>query len=439
LRYSSPLASFCFLFAPFWLGTPTVWAQTTGVSTPSGAPLTVEEAVRGAVRGDPRYAASVVDVGAAQAGVRAARALVNPSLVLSPGITSVSGSSDELLFQQPLELGGTRSARTDIAKAQLLRQKAQTSAELRDLVFRTRSAYYELVRAREQSIVARDALAASQQFDQIARRQVDAGIRPGVDLAQTGIEVSRSRRLTILASAEEAVAAASLNTLMARLPDAPIGSVAIQALMPASPAAARPANEDVIEQALEERPEIEVERAEEARIRGEARLVRAEGRPDVAPQFRIGSFTRGLPNPNSGNGAGFGIGITLPLLDYGGRRDRIRQADASAFAQAKRIDAARNDIRREIVEARARLSAAEAVVREYQNGVLDQATRLLTGSRTGFEAGRTSVIGLLQAQRSYRAVQSEYVDAQVDAALARAAMARAVGDIAPNDLTPSTP
>jgi len=68
--------------------------------------------------------------------------------------------------------------------------------------------------------------------------------------------------------------------------------------------------------------------------------------------------------------------------------------------------------------------------------VLDQARRLLEASRTGVQAGQTSVLALLDAQRTWRAVQIEYADALADRAVAAAALERATGAVGA-DLLPA--
>jgi cobalt-zinc-cadmium efflux system outer membrane protein len=387
-------------------------------------PFTVEDAVRLAAANNPRVLAAVREIGAAQSGVRSARALANPSAFVAPGVTSVSGTGEEFLIQQPLEINGARSARTGVARAQLRASQAQAVLSLGDVIYATRSAYYELARAREQAAVTRESWEVAQEFDRIARRQVEAGARAGIDLAQTGLEVSRAQRQVTLAEGQVAVASAALNAALGRDPDETIGTLtALSALpegMAADPAVQR-------ERALASRAEIQAGQATGEQYRQEARLARAEGRPDLVPQFRVGYFTRGLQPASEGNGAGIGIALTLPLLDYGSRRDRIRQAEQSASAQEARVAALQNEVRQQVSAALSRQSAAEAVVRSYRGGVLEQARRLLEGSRVGFQEGRTSVVALLEAQRSFRAVQSEYVNALADAAIARAELERATG------------
>lgn len=392
---------------------------SAGARAQSDPPLSLEEAVARATRNNPRLLAAARDVAAAQAGVRAARARVNPNIVFAPGFTA-GGADEEFRVQQALELNGTRQARTGVAGAQLRGTQAQAIVQLRDLVFDTKIAYHELARARELREVVGELLQSSEEFDRLTRRLVEEGARPGIELAQTGIEATRARQQVTLADGQAAQALALLNTLLGRATDAPVG-----ALSPLPTTSDGEAVDEAAAQraALAARAEIAVEAAARESFRQEASLARAEGRPDLAPLFRADSLTRG------GGGSGFGVGITLPLLDWGGRRARIRQAEQSARAQEDRITAARNQVRQEVAQAVARLRAARTVIESYQSGVLDQARRLLEGSRTGFREGRTGVLAVLEAQRTYRSVQTEYTNALVDAAVARAQLEQATGAV----------
>lgn len=391
---------------------------------PSPAPLTIDEAVARAIRQNPRLSAAAREVAAARSGVRSARALANPALTFTPAL-SPGGADEELLLQQPLELNGTRAARTGVASAQLRATQAEAVVALRGLVFETKSAYYELGRAQELRALARDILQTAEEFDRITRRQAELGSRPGIDQTQTGIEVIRARQQVTLAESQVVVAQTALNTLMGRSPDEPIGP-----LPPLTIAATPVDRQAIVQQALDRREEIAAEEATRDALRQEARLARAQGRPDLAPQFRAGRVTRGFGD------SGVGIGISLPLFDYGSRRQRIRQVEESARAQEDRIAATRNQVQQEVQQAIVRLEAAQAVVHAYQAGVLDQARRLLEASRTGFQAGATSVIAVLEAQRTYRSVLTEYTNALAAAASARAELERATGAV-PADLLPT--
>lgn len=382
--------------------------------------LTVEDAVRFAVEKNPRLSAAAHDMNAAQAGLRSASALTDPSILFAPGITSLSGTGEELLISQTLELNGTRSARAGIAGARLQLTQAQSLIELRQLVFSTRSAYYELARAREQLALSRDLLATAEEFDRITKRQAELGSRPGIDQTQTEIEVLRARQQVTLGEGQASAAQAALNVQLGRDPVIPVG-----------PLASLPTSfEQVdrapgVQQAQESRPEIAAEQAKGEEFRQEARFARAQGRPDLVPQFRVGSVTRRFSD------YGIGVAVTLPLLDFGSRRNRVRQAEESERAQRDRTDAARNQVRQEAEQAYARLQAAAAALQTYDQGLLAKAQALLNASRKGFQLGQTSITSLLEAQRTYRTVQTERINAQVNYALTRAEWERSAGNVSP--------
>lgn len=387
-------------------------------------PLTADEAARLAVQNNPRLTAAARDVAAARAGVRSAGALTNPSITFAPAITR-GGSDEELLLTQPLELNGTRSARRGVAQAQLRQTEALALVELRALVFETRSAYFELARAQELRAVAQEALRTAEEFERITQRQAEEGLRPGIDRTQAAIEVTRARQQVTQAEGRVTAGAAALNALMGRPTADP---VVVATPLPFSPETVDA--ESLIPQALAARSEIAAEEAAREGFRQQARLARAEGRPDVTPQVRSENLLR------DGREVGVGIGITLPFLDYGSRRHRIRQAEESARAQEARVAARQNVVRSEVAQAVARVRAAEAVVRDYQGGVLDQSRRLLEASRTGFQSGLTPITQFLEAQRTFRQVQSEYRNALADYHQARAELDRATGALVPGVTAP---
>ena len=382
--------------------------------------LTADEAVHIAVENNPRLSAVARDTAAAQAGVRSANAITDPSILFVPGLTGLGGTGEELLISQPLELNGTRSARTGIATARLQLTQAQSLIELRQLVFTTRSAYYELARAREQLALSRDLLAAAEEFERITRRQVELGSRPGIDQTQTEIETLRARQQVTLGEGQATAAQAALNTTLGRDP-----ATLVNALAPLPTAIENVDRATALQQGLAARPEIAAEQARGEEFRQEARFARAQGRPDLAPQFRAGSVIRRFSD------YGLGLAVTLPLFDFGSRRNRIRQAEESERAQRDRADVARTQVRQEVEQAYARLQAAATALQAYDQELLAKTQALLDASRKGFQLGQTSAIALLEAQRTYRAVQTERINAQVNYVVARAEWERATGNISP--------
>jgi cobalt-zinc-cadmium efflux system outer membrane protein len=182
-------------------------------------------------------------------------------------------------------------------------------------------------------------------------------------------------------------------------------------------------SQDLIARALASRSEIALIRARRSIFTQQGRLAKAEGIPDLTPHYRMPSVTR---EPRDG---GFGIGISIPLIDYGSRRNRVRQASASAKAEEMRLVDAENAVRRDVTAAYEKLTASKLVVESFRSGILDDAKRLLDATLTGFRLGGSTILEVLEAQRTYRAVQSDYIAALADHAEALALLERAVGGV----------
>lgn len=394
--------------------------------TPGAVPLalTADGAAALIARKNLGVLAALKDVLAAQAGVRSASALSPPVFTIGPALQA-GGTTDGLLFEQPLELNGTRGARTDVARAQLRLTQAQAVLQLQALVYTARTDVYALARAQERLRLAREGRRIAEQFDEIARKQVALGARPGIEQRQTAVAAARARTVEAQASGEEQAARADLNAYLGRAPldpvDAALGTDTGAALTPPDILAAQ-------QQALRARAEVAVAEATRDIPAARARLGRAQGRPDIAPEFRISQITPTYMD------AGLGVVITVPL-DYGTRRNQIRADEQTADADQSRIIGAQAQVRLEVAQAAVRLDAAQDALREYNGGLLENARAVLDAALFGFREGATTIIAVLDAQRTYEAAAAEGLDARAQAIQARADFDRAVGAVPPALLT----
>lgn len=361
--------------------------------------LSVDDAVALALKQNPRAVAASQSVLAGRSGVRAARALSNPSIVATPGIAGPSPVDQELSVSQPLEINGVRGARTRLAQAELRAGQSEAVITTRDLIRDVKRAYYELARAQEVLDLQQGSVATAAEFERIARRQVEVGTRSGIDLTQLQVELTRARGLQLQAQAGVRLAAAALNTLLGQPPDTPLSLSSL--------AFSGRRTEDVpsVATAFAQRAEVSAAQAELERLKQQARLVQAEGRPDLALTGRMESFT---DSPRVG---GVGIGITLPFLDWGSRRNRLEQLKQQSTAQSALVASTRAQVRLDLEQALTRLRTAEELVTQYEQGLLDQARRLAEAERTRFQTGAGSPLTVLEAQRTYRSVASDYYGA----------------------------
>src|SRR5262249_55190718 len=116
-----------------------------------------------------------------------------------------------------------------------------------------------------------------------------------------------------------------------------------------------------------------------------------------------------------------GFGIAVPLFTGNDFSGDIRRAEVDRYASLDALDRARaiagNDIRR----AASDLAAADERLERYDASLLAAAERSAQSAEFAFQRGATSVLEVLDARRTLRAVRLEALAARTDHAKALAA------------------
>lgn len=365
--------------------------------------LTREAAVQMALKSHPKLQSVRQEIVAAKEGVAAARALSAPIFYVAPWLGSANGTTEEFLFSQPLEINGARGARTAVAVSRLAVSSAGADLERLSLVHAVRVAYDALAYAQAQEALAQESLQLTQELDRVTTRQVELGARAGIEATQTRIEVSRAQQQVIQASGQRKSAQAALAALL--------GKSFEEALPPLSPLSLTIMP---LAESGGPRPELALETANLQRLISEEKLVRTELKPDISLMLR----SQNLFRPSGPSDRGAAVQVNFPL-DWGAKRARVRQIAAATEAQQARQSALTLQLAQERAQVRAQLESAELVLQSFQTDLIQRSERLLQASRTGFQAGQTSITAVLEAQRTYRAVLAERLAAAFAYAQAR--------------------
>jgi cobalt-zinc-cadmium efflux system outer membrane protein len=171
-----------------------------------------------------------------------------------------------------------------------------------------------------------------------------------------------------------------------------------------------------LDQAIETRPDVlaakaRVEAAEKLRD-----LARAQRTRDISVGIQ---YERWIPGNISTNS--MGLGVSIPLFtgyDFSGdiqKAEVDRYAALDAVARARAIAA--TDLRRSASD----LNAAAERVERYEQSLLGAAGRSAQAAEFAFQRGAISVLEVLDARRTLRAVQIESVAARADYAKALSA------------------
>jgi cobalt-zinc-cadmium efflux system outer membrane protein len=389
-------------------------------SGPAGAPeatLTRAQAVQYALAHSPLLGAAQERVTAAQGNLRSAGALPPPEVSL--GLT-VNGETGTPLLTQVFEISGRRGARAGVARNALAAAGSEAAAARLDLVRDVSRAYYDLAQAQQGLVLATQVAEIVRRTRDSANKQVEVGAIPAQDLVKTETELARAESDEVRARTEVQTRGIVLNALMGRPAEAPVQAAEALVFAPV------PADQAALIAQAEGRPELLAAEARIAAARENVRLQRADYHPDLSLSL--------LQNTNvnssdflSPGATGVGAGLVFPLFDTGRIRGRVREAEAQVREQESLRAQTRLAVLRDVGEAYARVRATETFVTRYAQDILPRGQDLLNKAQFGYERGGTTLLEYLEAQRTYRNTQLEYLAVLGDNARARADLARAVG------------
>ena len=363
---------------------------------------------------------------AARRGVESAEAQImiaggRPNATLSVNSTSINdantiegqkrGADTIFRIDQPFERGNKRELRLDAASGLQRASRNDFLDALRQQLAALQGAYYDLKQAQEKT----ETLAQSAQLFlgtlNAAQRRLDAGDLAPADVAKVQVDYERAQNDARAARAELARAQIGLAYMIGAEREA----AELRAVDP-WPALER-ADPAAVEQAIDARPDViaakeRVQAAEKLRD-----LARAQRTRDVT----IGAqYERWLPGGGPPTEA-VGFGVSVPLFtgyDYSGdiqKAEVDRYAAIDALARARAI--AGGDLRR----AASDLNASAERLERYDGSLLGAARRSAEASEFAFQRGAISVLEVLDARRTLRAVSLEALAARTDYAKAVAA------------------
>jgi cobalt-zinc-cadmium efflux system outer membrane protein len=397
--------------ATAWSQTPAQPQQPTSAAT--GRKLNLAAALDLATRQNLDLAAARLRRAVMQAGIRIAGQIPNPSATFN---VARDVPHESLFFDQPLEIGGQRGRRIEVAKREAALTDLEIAALERQVRRDAREAFYNYMAARATTTQRGEILALAKRLQEIAHARFDAGDVPQLEVIQADLEVSRAQAELTVQQQEEKVTLSKLNALLnepaetqwditSALEDAPT----IQALA------------DLISRAALTNPDL-VHLAQEIRVEESRRsLLRAERIPNLTVEF--GSDFNAPPDFRVGPRGG--LSMQLPIFTR--NQGEIAQSSATLRALEGESTAARR-----AVAARVEAAYYEWVTRLTQvdlyRGTLVPAARHLEGlAEESYRAGKANFLIVLAAQREVQDVENQYRESLLALQIAFAELEETVG------------
>ena len=356
---------------------------------------------------------------AADAEKRAARVLPDPVFDFSwdrahpADLPGVKGDETGFALSQTLPWPGTRSAGVTAGDraADVLRAGGEGVAW--EIEARARLAFARLEAARGLLEVAREAEGDARSLRDLVARRADLGESRESDRIKVSVEWLRQQRQLAAVSREAQVAEAILRALAVEPLPQPLllKPTAHPPLPPLDPAA-------LAARLAETNPRLRAARAEAARREALSSVARRARIPDLGVSvFRQREIDK--------EANGFSVGIKLPL--WNANRGEIARAEAEQRVAAARAQRERIDVLTELEARLTDLVVAADQIALLEREMVPQATRSLELARLLYEEGETSLLDLLDAQRTFREAQRERLESRLAHALAVADVQRLAG------------
>src|SRR6185503_8245992 len=235
--------------------------------SPPGPTLTLDQAFALAAQHDAAITAARLRRAVDQAGIDVARERPNPELRYEQ---SKETPHQSLTGTQPIELGGKRGRRIEVAQAVARTGEAELALTLADVRAQVRRAYYSLAAAQARSAIAVDLQGLGGRARDTAQERFDAGEIARLEVLQADLLLAQAENEATAATGERDASRAELNVLIGRPPSEPTRVVEdlAETTLPAAEAAA--------EAALASNAELAVIDRQTAEAVARAALARAE-------------------------------------------------------------------------------------------------------------------------------------------------------------------
>ncbi len=373
-------------------------------------PLTFRRYLEKVSAGNLSYGAEKLNVSAARADAIAAKVFNDPELSVSYSNNQdrslQMGQSVEVGLTQTLSLG-KRGANVRLTRSQSELSEALLTDYFRNLRAEATNTYLEVQKQKQLYEVKQDSyrsICAVAKADSIRFR---AGKIMEVEAVQSKLEADMMRNEVIQAATDLKNASISLSLMM--------GTVAKDTLY------CPEENLKTIERdfsldklmtyAVDNRSDLVAAMKNTEVARRAVTVARRDKLPDVDVSLSVNHNNR-VRNEEAPAPAYNGItaGIALPLKFSSLNKGALQAAKFRAQQAEMQYDQARLQVQTEVIQAYQSFQSLSTQVKHFQSGMMQKAKVVLDGKIYSYNRGEAPLLEILNAQRTYNEVQSQYIE-----------------------------
>jgi outer membrane protein TolC len=330
-----------------------------------------------------------------------------------------------LTLSQAIPFPGTLTQKARVLESDVAMARIRVDKTVKAIVTKVSSSFYELGYIQAALAVAQANLALIQQMRQISENAYAEDKALFYDVSKALAQTAQLQYDLLLLKELEKTEKTTLNTLLNRPPDAPLGQA-----VKVGPGKVVYSLEEVYDLAMAHQEDILLAEEQVNRSEQAVQLARLE----TLPSFKVGLFYAAIgdpdvpnPPPDAGDDAlGLQFGMTLPLWPGKNQSRTARALAEKGTAQARKTEAA-NQVLAEISRLWFKLENADRLITLYEKDLLPQAISSVQTAETWFRQGQGGFADFLEIQATAYNFQLSLARARADYAKILVLLEQAAG------------
>jgi outer membrane protein TolC len=323
---------------------------------------------------------------------------------------------------QPIFTGGALLANTNVAQAQDLTAQANLANTEQQVIYDTQSAYFNLLRAHELIVVAKDQLQTAEEHLSSARKQVEAGLRSKTEILRW--EVQKANAESFLARAENGLALArpALNQVLGLELNAEYAVVPVEDIQVQIPATV----DGQIATALRQHPGLRVMEATVDLAGAQVQVERSNFTPKVNLAYNYSWEINPTIKLDGFKTWSLGIVAHFPIFNSFRDYTNLQKARATKQQTEDLQQDFERGLRLQVLQSSQNLdlSKRQLTLTEKARAQAEENFRVIKRS---YEVGLASNLDFLDAQNAQNQARWDNVNTKYDYLLAKTALAQAMG------------
>lgn len=371
------------------------------------------------------YAAQKYNVSMAEASILTASIFPDPQLEMETsdnGVSKKMGYTIGTSLSWTLELGRKRKARIETAKNQAEYTKLLLQDFLRNLVADASLGYIEALKTKALVDVQKDSYLSMQQLAQSDSIRYKLGAISQVTSKQSRLEASSLLNDLYMAESSSRQAFSALSIFLGT----GLEEKSINGDFKAFNRDFNP--EDLILEAVNNRTDL---LASKQNINTAASLVQLEKSKrvidlglSVGAEHNTWATNEIAPSPAVN---AVKLGASIPLKFSNRRNADLKIAEMGRMQAETEYKQIENSVRTEVMQTYQQYLATQKQLKQFDNGMLSEAKNILEGISYSYQRGESSILEVLNAQRTYNDIRLRYIETLAENAAALVELERKTG------------